>query len=65
MDNKENIIHNFSFNKTTNTITGYLCYDGNEDNLETITDIVIPSSIDGIEVKNIGYGAFRVRVLLA
>lgn len=49
----------FSFNKTTNTITGYLCYEGNEDNLETITDIVIPSSIDGVEVKKIGYGAFR------
>ncbi len=53
----------FSFNKTTNTITGYLCYEGNEDNLETTTDIVIPSSIDGVEVKKIGYMAFRQKGL--
>ncbi|MEF8850600.1 MAG: leucine-rich repeat domain-containing protein, partial [Candidatus Bipolaricaulota bacterium] len=41
----------FEFNKSTNTITGY-SYDGP-------TDVVIPSEIDGVDVKEIGDGAFN------
>ena len=42
----------FEFNKSTNTITGY-DYDGP-------TDVVIPSKIDGVDVKKIGDGAFNL-----
>ena len=44
----------FEFNESTGTITDYLCYLGNSNGLPTITDIVIPSSINGVSVKAIG-----------
>ncbi|MFW6190851.1 MAG: leucine-rich repeat domain-containing protein, partial [Candidatus Bipolaricaulota bacterium] len=44
----------FEFNKSTNTITGF-----NEDGPSDVpTDVVIPSDIDGVDVKEIGDEAF-------
>jgi len=48
----------FVFDSATNTITDYLCYSGNDQGFDTITDVVIPAYIDGTEVKTIGYLAF-------
>ena len=44
----------FVFDESTGTITDYLCYSGNSNGLPTITDVVIPSSINGVSVKAIG-----------
>ena len=44
----------FVFDESTGTITDYLCYSGNSKGLPTITDVVIPSSINGVSVKAIG-----------
>ena len=44
----------FEFDESTQTITKYLCYSGNGNGLPTITDVVIPSSINGVSVKAIG-----------
>lgn len=44
------VLDDFVFDKESQTITGY---NGSE------TDIVIPSNIDGLEVKNIGEKAFQ------
>ena len=44
----------FVFDESTGTITNYLCYSGNSNGLPTITDVVIPSSINGVSVKAIG-----------
>ena len=44
----------FEFDESTQTITKYLCYSGNSNGLPTITDVVIPSSINGVSVKAIG-----------
>ena len=41
-------------NKTASLATmGYNCYAGNNDNYETITDVVIPSTIDGYKITKI------------
>ena len=48
----------FVFDENTQTITDYLCFDGNTESLPSITDVVIPSSINGISVTAIGDGAF-------
>ena len=44
----------FEFDTSTQNITNYLCYSGNSNGLPTITDVVIPSSINGVSVKAIG-----------
>ena len=49
----------FVFDEGTQTITDYLCVDGNTESLPVITDVVIPSSINGISVTAIGEGAFE------
>ena len=49
----------FVFDENTQTITDYLCFDGNTESLPSITDVVIPSSINGISVTAIGEGAFE------
>ena len=48
----------FVFDETTGTITDYLCIDGNTESLPVITDVVIPSSINGVSVTKIGGNAF-------
>ena len=48
----------FVFDEGTQTITDYLCIDGNTESLPVITDVVILSSINGISVTAIGYEAF-------
>ena len=48
----------FEFDESTGTITDYLCIDGNTESLPVITDVVIPSSINGISVTTIGIEAF-------
>ena len=49
----------FVFDESSGTITDYLCYSGNSNGLPTVTDVVIPSSINGVSVKTIGEAAFR------
>ena len=44
-------------NKTA-TISKYNCYEGNSNGYETITDVVIPSKIDGYKITKIGTLAF-------
>ena len=44
----------FVFDESTGTITDYLCRSGNGNGLPTITDVVIPSSINGVSVRAIG-----------
>ena len=44
----------FEFDTSTQNITNYLCYSGNSNGLPTITDVVIPSSINGVSVRAIG-----------
>ena len=53
----------FVFDEGTQTITDYLCVDGNTESLPVITDVVIPSSINGISVTTIGDYAFEVNDL--
>jgi len=48
----------FEFDQTTGTITNYLCYDGNDEGLVPVTDLVIPESINGIAVTTIIQFAF-------
>ncbi len=48
----------FAFDESTGSITDYLCYSGNTNDLPVITDVVIPSEIDGIKVTTIGRYAF-------
>ena len=48
----------FVFDENTQTITDYLCIDGNTESLPSITDVGIPSSINGISVTTIGDYAF-------
>mgnify|MGYP004529975947 CR=1 FL=1 len=44
-------------NKTASLATmGYNCYAGNNNNYETITDVVIPSTIDGYKITKINDG---------
>lgn len=47
----------FVFDQDTNTITSY-----SQDTDHAPKDIVIPSTINGVEVKSIGAGAFKARV---
>ena len=49
----------YGFDKSTGTITNYYCYPGNSYGYETISDVVIPSNIDGVRVVTIGYQAFQ------
>ncbi len=49
----------YGFDKSTGTITNYYCYPGNSYGYETISDIEIPSNIDGVKVVTIGNQAFR------
>ena len=53
----------FVFDEGTQTITDYLCIDGNTESLPVITDVVILSSINGISVTTIGDYAFEVNDL--
>ena len=53
----------FVFDEGTQTITDYLCVDGNTESLPVITDVVIPSSINGVPVTTIGEYAFEVNDL--
>ena len=48
----------YGFDKSTGTITNYYCYPGNSYGYETISDVEIPSNIDGVRVVTIGYQAF-------
>ena len=48
----------YGFDKSTGTITNYYCYPGNSYGYETISDVEIPSNIDGVKVVTIGYQAF-------
>ena len=48
----------FVFDEGTQTITDYLCIDGNTESLPVITDVVILSSINGISATTIGDSAF-------
>ena len=49
----------YGFDKSTGTITNYYCYPGNNYGYEAISDIEIPSSIDGVRVVTIGGQAFN------
>ena len=53
----------FNFDESTGTITSYLCTSGNSNNLPTITDVVIPSEINGVTVTAIKTWAFVNRNL--
>jgi len=54
----------FAFNAATNTITDYYDTEGNAAGAPACTrDVDIPSSIGGVEVTSIGYGAFSVNQL--
>lgn len=44
-------------NKTA-TISDYNCYSGNSNGYETITDVVIPESIDNYKIVEIGFSSF-------
>ena len=48
----------YGFDKSTGTITNYYCYPGNVYDYEIISDVEIPSNIDGVRVVKIGYQAF-------
>ena len=49
----------YGFDKNTGTITNYYCHPGNSYGYETISDVEIPSNIDGVRVVTIGYQAFQ------
>ena len=44
----------YGFDKSTGTITNYYCYPGNSYGYENISDLEIPSNIDGVRVTTIG-----------
>ncbi len=48
----------YGFDKNTGAITNYYCHPGNSYGYETISDVEIPSNIDGVRVVTIGYQAF-------
>jgi len=48
----------FTFDSSKGSITDYLCVSGNSNGLPTITDVVIPESINGVTVTTIGSSAF-------
>ena len=49
----------YGFDKNTGAITNYYCHPGNSYGYETISDVEIPSNIDGVRVVTIGYQAFQ------
>jgi len=49
----------FVFNESTGTITDFLCTSGNSNNLPTVTNVVIPKTINGVAVTKIGASAFN------
>ena len=49
----------YGFDKNTGTITNYYCYPGNSYGYESVSDVEIPSNIDGVRVVTIGYQAFQ------
>ena len=49
----------YGFDKNTGTITNYYCYPGNSYGYESVSDVEIPSNIDGVKVVTIGNQAFR------
>ena len=53
----------FVFDSSTGTITDYLCYMENTNNLPEITSVIIPSTIGGVEVNVIGSSAFSSKSL--
>ena len=53
----------FEFDESTGTITKYSCRPGNSNGLPTITDVVIPSSINGVSVTKIGRSVFSGKSL--
>ena len=48
----------YGFDKNTGAITNYYCHPGNSYGYETISDVEIPSNIDGVRVVTIGTQAF-------
>mgnify|MGYP004521407839 CR=1 FL=1 len=48
----------FNFDESTGTITSYLCKAGNNNNLPSITDVIIPSEINGVAVTSIDIATF-------
>ena len=42
----------------TASISGYNCYEGNSNDYDVITNVVIPEKIDGYTITSIGEGAF-------
>ena len=48
----------YGFDKNTGAITNYYCHPGNSYGFETISDVEIPSNIDGVRVVTIGTQAF-------
>ena len=55
----------YGFDKSTGTITNYYCYPGNSYGYEAISDIEIPSNIDGVRVVTIGSQAFSSKKLIS
>ena len=53
----------YGFDKSTGTITNYYCYPGNSYGYESISDLEIPSNIDGVRVTIIGNRAFNNKSL--
>ena len=53
----------YGFEKSTGTITNYYCYPGNSYGYESISDVEIPSNIDGVRVVTIGFKAFQSKNL--
>ena len=53
----------YGFDKSTGTITNYYCYPGNSYGYEAISDIEIPSNIDGVRVVTIGSHALQIKSL--
>ena len=53
----------FVFDSSTGTITDYLCYMENTNNLPEITSVIIPETIGGVEVNVIGSSAFSSKSL--
>lgn len=47
------------------TITDYLCYEGNTNGLPTITNVVIPATINGVTVQTIDDSAFMAKNLVS
>ena len=62
--NKHELTPNYCFNidkkeeSKTASIYRYKCYEGNNDGLETINNVVIPNEIDGYKVTTIGETSF-------